>query len=113
MNERPQAISYKNINGCDTFLVTDFIAGAQAAHRDGDVFGVIVIAAGGMSMVVSDPLTEQQANTIVEYIRGTLKEEAIGRGSVLNLNKLIARVREKLPERQILAPDDNVINIGR
>lgn len=110
---RPQALTYRTIDGADQFIVTDFLAGCQAVHREADVYGVVLIAAGGSSMVLQEPMTEQQANALVEYVRSALKAEALMRGTSINLNKLLAKIKDALPDNQLIVADSNVVQIHR
>lgn len=111
--QRPHFLTYRSIDGTDHTIVLDYIAGFQAVHREGDVFGVLVITAGGCTLAIHEPLTEQQANALCEYIRGMLIPETKDRAAAMNLNKVIGRIKDALPDKQILAPDDNVIQMGQ
>ena len=113
MIQRPQFLTYRAFDDTEHFIVLDYMAGCQAAHREADVFGVIIIASGGASLVISDALTEQQANALVEYLKNSLKPETVNRGSALNLNKLIARIKSELPDKQLIVPDDSVVPFQR
>ncbi len=111
--KRPVVITYKAEDGAQTFIATEQLAAAQAVDRGDGIFGVIVFAAGGATMVVKDALTEEQANAIVHYVRATMLGEELDRTKQTNLNRIIAEVRERMPQSQILVPDENVIPIGR
>lgn len=109
IKQRPNFLTYRSIDGTEHTLVLDYIAGFQAVHREGDVFGVLIITAGGCSLAVHEPLTEQQANALCEYIRGLLIPETIDRAASININRLVGKIKDALPEKQIVVPDGNLI----
>jgi hypothetical protein len=111
-SKRPVVVTYMTPDGESQFIATEQLAAAIAMHREDDVFGVVIYAAGGATMVIREPLTEQQANAIVAYIRAALLGEELDRSKQTNLNRVLAEVKDKLPKEQILVPDSNIIPIG-
>lgn len=106
---RPKFLTYRSPDGAVQTLVMASLAGFQAVQRDADVFGVVVIASGGASIAMQEVMTVEQANTVCEYIRGHLVLEGEDPTRSLNLNLALVKIKERLPDKQILTPDDNVV----